>query len=87
MMLKRKQRAIYLDDRYRARVIQVGDCYVPPPMKMALRDRWPLTYAQVEVLVPVTMMAGLTCGARGAAAVAVTGVVSVFAQVLIWGRR
>lgn len=86
-MLKRDVRPIYLDERHRARVLQVGDCYAPPPMKMALRDRWPLTYARVEVLVPVAMMAGLMFGARGAAAVAVTGVVSILAQVLIWGRR
>lgn len=86
-MMKRDVRPIYLDEKNRARVLQVGDCYAPPPMKMALRDRWPLTCAQVEVLAPVAMMAGLTCGARGAVAVAVTGVVSILAQVLIWGRR
>jgi len=33
------------------------------------------------------VMAGLMFGARGAAAVAVTGGVGVLAQVLIWGRR
>ena len=86
-MMKRDVRPIYLDERNRARVLQVGDCYAPPPMKMALRDRWPLTYAQMEVLAPVAVMVGLTCGVRGAAAVAVTGAVSVLAQVLIWGRR
>ena len=86
-MLKRDVRPIYLDEQNRARVLQVGDCYAPPPQRLSLRDRWPLTYAQVEVLLPVAVTAGLTCGARGAAAVAVTGAVSVLAQVLIWGRR
>lgn len=86
-MMKRDVRPIYLDEKNRPQVLQVGDGYAPLPMKMALRDRWPVTVGQLEILLPVTMMVGLAFGARGAAAVVVTGVVSIFAQVLVWGRR
>ena len=86
-MIKRDVRPIYLDERNRARVLQVGDCYAPPPQRLSLRDRWPLTMAQLEVLMPVAMMVGLAFGPRGATAVVVTGAVSVAIQTLIWGRR
>jgi len=54
---------------------------------MRQRDRFPVVYAQAEVLVPVAFACGLAWGVAGFVVVTVVGACSIALQVGLWGLR
>ena len=81
---RRNERAIYLDDRNRARVVRLDE---PIVIASPRRAGASIMIGQVAVLSPAALASGVAWGVPGAALVAAVGGAVMLLQYLVWGAR